>query len=257
LTTSRWTTSNFENVAKVVRVPERAGLLSCALAASTTAVLTGALSGVGLYCLRHLHEVSNAVVYTTGIAALLGIIIGTPPAALVICLSRAKYAPWRSLPLLVSGAALGILVIGLPWSLFPFTEDVAYLAVGMPIAGAILGGAVATRFVPSTSADQGWPIAAVPGFVFGLLAGATVLAFLVGAALSRFAMVVSAVAVPKYVLALMFIVYLFGESIAFVAVIHAIPWNSGAFWKGLGTGLLAAVVMIAGFVLFMVPTSGS
>lgn len=227
-------------------------------------MLTGALCGVGLYCLAglsahrpaHVHELSNAVVFTIGIAALVGTIVGTPPAALIICLSGAQYAPWRSLPFLVAGATLGVVVIGLPWSLLPFTQDVAYLAVGMPITGAILGGTIATRFMPNRSGlRQPWPIIAVPGFLFSSLAGAPVFAVLASAALSRFATAVSAVGVPKYVLVLMFIVYLLGASIAFAAIIRAIDWNRHVFWKGLATGLLAAVITITGFVLFLVPTS--
>jgi hypothetical protein len=241
-------------------------LLSCALAASTTAALTGALSGVGLYCLAglsahrpaHVHELSNAAVFTTGIAALVGTIVGTPAAALIICLSGARYAPWRALPFLVAGAALGIGVIGLPWSLFPLTENVAYLAVGMPIVGAILGGTIATRFAPSPPADRGrWPFAAVPGFALGLFAAAVALVFSLGAALSRFGAITSALAVPKSVLLLAFIVYLIGGSIAFAAVVRSIAWSTHAFSKGLATGIVAGAMVIAGFTLFAVPTPGS
>ncbi|MEO7201793.1 MAG: hypothetical protein ABI431_03695 [Candidatus Tumulicola sp.] len=189
------------------------------------------------------------------VAILVGAVVGTTPAILIICVSPARSAPWRTLPFLIAGAALGFVIVGLPWSLFQATQDVPYLTLGMPVFGAMAGGAVATRFLPSAGvARPGWSIAALFGFLVGLLAGVIALAFCISGLFPR----LGTIAVPSnsvYVAVFGFGLYLVAASIVFAAVIRRIEWGKQTFWKGVVAGLVASVLAVVSIVLFVFATS--
>ncbi len=235
--------------------------MSCALAGLAAAALTGAVFGIALFCwsafsqAAHLPNVGHAFGLIVTVAILVGAVVGTTPAILIICVSPAKSAPWRSLPILITGAALAFVIVGLPWSFFQATQDVPYLTLGMPVFGAMAGGAVATRFLPNAGAARpGWSIAALFGFLLGLLAGVIALAFCINGLFTR----LGAIAVPSnsvYVAVFGFGLYLVAASIAFAAVIRRIAWAERTFWKGIAAGSVASVFVVAGTVLFVFSTS--
>jgi hypothetical protein len=190
-----------------------------------------------------------------GVAVLVGAIVGTTPSILVICVSPAKSAPWRSLPFLVAGATLGFIIIGLPWSLFQTTENMPWLTLGMPMIGAMAGGAVATRFLPGARAGQRvWFAALFSGFVLGLLAGAIGLVLCLMQLFGSGSIAMPS-SVPLSVGIAGFVVYLIAVSIAFAALVRRIVWTRRAFWKSIAAGLLAAVLLVTGIVLLVFSTS--
>jgi hypothetical protein len=238
-------------------------LLSCALAGLAAAALASALCGFALGCLvgftanpTSLATRISGAAWSVGLCTLVGTVVGAAPAILVLYLSPAKLAPWRSVPVLAGGAALGLVVIGLPWSLFPATEYVPWLTVGMPVVGAIAGGAFSTRFLARGSQlGPVLPVAAIAGFVLGLVAGVTLLAFAIGAFLRKYGAYVSAPTVPRALLILGFIAYVVIGSAAFAAVIRRIGWNERPLVKGVAVGTVAAAFIIGGFASFAIPGS--
>jgi hypothetical protein len=233
--------------------------VSCALAGLSVAALTSALVGLALGCYVALSVPTPQLgTHFLGIAATIlvavsvGTVVGTTPAILIICVSRARLAPWRAVPLLATGATLGLIIIGVPWSLFKATEDLPYLAIGMPVVGAIAGGALATRFVSKTpTAGPAWPTAAVLGFVMGLVAGVTVLKFVTNQLFQHFGAFGPSSSVPWYIAIAAFVVYLIAASIGFAAAIKKIVWTRQRFLKGAASGVFASVFVTIGIVLFV------
>jgi len=234
--------------------------VSCALAGLAAAALTGALCGLFIFCCialsgpRHVENVVEAIGWIIASAVLVGVVIGTTPAVLIICLSRARAAPWRSVPYLAGGAAVGLIVIGMPWSLLAATQDEPWLTLGMPLLGAMAGGAMATRFSPrGPAAGSVLPIAAIGGFFIGLIAGITMLVFSIGALLRHFGSHVSLPPMQRPTLIVVFVVYWLVGSIAFAVVIRRIAWNDRPLVKGLAAGLLASAFVIVGVASFAIP----
>ena len=128
-----------------------------AAAGIATAGLTGTLAGtvISIYALLISHPVESSAdlidgfIWTIIMSTVYGAILGAPIGILVVCLSRAKAAPWRSLPILLIGTSIGIVVLGLPWALLPSTTITATILFVMCIAGPTIGGIVAANFIPS------------------------------------------------------------------------------------------------------------
>jgi hypothetical protein len=130
--------------------------LNRAAAGIATAGLTGTVAGVliSLYAVlsagptgpnADLRDSSETMIV---MSTVYGAILGAPFGILVVCLSRAKAAPWRSLPTLLAGTSIGIVVLGLPWALLPFANDNPIIIYVMFIAGPTIGGIVAANFIP-------------------------------------------------------------------------------------------------------------
>lgn len=70
--------------------------------------------------------------------AIAAIILGTVPGTLVLCLSRARFHPWRSLPRLLLGMVIGFVVVALPFWLQPGTNMTTIVTfIGPTVGGTI------------------------------------------------------------------------------------------------------------------------
>ena len=136
-----------------------AWFLNRALAGVVAAALTGALAALMLFCynLATLKGVGpgadlpGGLLWLLEMGTLLGAMFGAPSGILVMCLSRAKKAPWRSLPTLLVGATAGIVILGLPWTLLEGTLVNGSITDVMFIAGPTIGGLIAVKFIPDLS----------------------------------------------------------------------------------------------------------
>lgn len=81
-------------------------------------------------------------------STLFGAVLGAPSGILVMCLSRAKAAPWRSLPTLLIGTSIGIVFFGMSWALLPLSVVQNTIQNVMCILGPTIGGIVAAKFIP-------------------------------------------------------------------------------------------------------------
>ncbi len=132
--------------------------LNRAAAGIVTAWLTGTFAGVALTCYVLLTggppgpgaDLLGGSIWIVGMASIVGALLGAPSGILIMCLSRAKAAPWRAVPTLLLGTTIGIVTLGLPWELLPGTDVTASILDVMCIAGPTLGGVVAARFIPKT-----------------------------------------------------------------------------------------------------------
>lgn len=80
---------------------------------------------------------------------LIGTAPGTLPAVLLMCVSKASIAPWRSVPILLAGTSAGGLMLSFPLSLRPGTNETSMIIGVLYVAGFAIGGLIASRFVPA------------------------------------------------------------------------------------------------------------
>jgi len=129
--------------------------LNRAAAGIVTAALTGAFAGLVLFCYVQITggppgpgaDITGGFVWIMTLATIGGTILGSPSGILVMCLSRAKKAPWRSIPILLIGTTLGVVILGLPWGLLPGTTLFDIILKIMIVAGPTLGGLLAVHFL--------------------------------------------------------------------------------------------------------------
>lgn len=130
--------------------------LKRAAAGIVTAALTGTVAGVviSLYALTGCcpsgpgaNQSGDSMMFIA-MSTFFGGILGAPFGILVMCLSRAKAAPWDALPRLLFGTSIGIVILGLPWALLPGTTINSTILDVMCIVGPTIGGIVAALFVP-------------------------------------------------------------------------------------------------------------
>jgi len=191
----------------------------------------------------------------TGLSVLVGTVVGTTPAILVICLSRARGTPWRSVLVLVGGATLGFILIGLPWAFFPGTLGMSWLVTTMLLIGPVAGGALATRFLSNVTETRRYPLAAaVSAFLIGLVAGTVVCAMSIIFVFARIGAFDSTHTLSRYAVIPAFIVYVILGSVAFAAAVRRIAWDTYALVKGFATGLLASVFVVVGLASFAIPS---
>lgn len=129
--------------------------LKRATAGFFVATLTGAIAGLvlSLASFRSEEMAGRSVDFIGEIewATIFGAIFGAPSAIFVMCLSRAKAAPWRSVPVLLVGTIVGIIILGLPWAMLHRFD----ILLGMCIISATIGGLFALRFLPKEEVDRG------------------------------------------------------------------------------------------------------
>jgi hypothetical protein len=126
---------------------------SRAAAGIATAGLTGTVAGFIILLYQLFTGAPSDGETFLALSTIYGAMIGAPFGILVVCLSRAKDAPWRALPTLLTGTSIGIVVLGLPWALLPGTNDPTILYV-MCIAGPTIGGIVASGFIRGQGQSQ-------------------------------------------------------------------------------------------------------
>jgi predicted acetyltransferase len=130
-------------------------LLNRIAAGIAAAALAGALGGA---CLSvpivvragpgSFVELAGSALYAAVVGAYTGAIAGAVPGALVMLLTRAKFAPWRSIPRLAAGATGGLVLAVLPFWFVPANGTVSVLILVAAIAGPTAGALAATRFLP-------------------------------------------------------------------------------------------------------------
>ena len=136
-----------------------AWFLNRSVAGVVAAALTGAFAALVIFCYTLAtakgvgpgSDLPGGLLWQLEMGTLFGAMFGAPSGILVMCLTRAKRAPWRSLPTLLVGTTAGIVIFGLPWGLLPGTVANATIANVMFIAGPTIGGLIATRFIPDFS----------------------------------------------------------------------------------------------------------
>lgn len=88
----------------------------------------------------------NAEAWQIPIAGVLGAVLGTVPAIIVICVTRARLRPWAAAPVLLLGALLGFFLLAMPLLLGkvgPQQTAAAYIEL---IGAPTLGGLAAAWF---------------------------------------------------------------------------------------------------------------
>lgn len=72
------------------------------------------------------------------------VILGTLPGFAVLCLTNARFRPWRSLPVVLLGALIGFTVTVLPLWNWPGASTATTLVDVATFAGPTLGGVIAS-----------------------------------------------------------------------------------------------------------------
>jgi hypothetical protein len=137
--------------------------LNRAAAGVIAATLTGACVGVVLSCYVLAtangsgpgEDLLRGLRYAMSIGVVFGIVLDTAPGVIVMCLSRAKIAPWRSLVFLLPGTTIGIIILTLPWALLPGSNTTSTIMGVMWIGGFAIGGFAAAKFLPNRLAISG------------------------------------------------------------------------------------------------------
>jgi len=117
----------------------------------STAVLTGVVYGVVDTAIEEITkpraDIALLLLWLVAATASFAAVLGSVPAALVICLTRARYHPWRAVPVLVLGATASLLLLDRLLAIFrPHVPPI----VGFTVVTLVptIGGIVATRFLP-------------------------------------------------------------------------------------------------------------
>ena len=129
--------------------------LNRAAAGVVAAALTGACVGVVVFCYVQATSKGSGpgadylggLTYTIYFFALYGTVLGAAPGVIIMCFSRAKMAPWRSLVFLLPGTTAGIVILSLPWGLLPGTNTTSIIMGLMWVAGFTIGGFITARFM--------------------------------------------------------------------------------------------------------------
>lgn len=236
--------------------------LNSAAAGVTVAALTGILAGIVLWCCYTLiptkstspdADLGRSLLWIVSFGALFGTVSGTPSGVLVMCLSRANAAPWRSLPTLLIGTTAGLVLFGLPIALLPGSTITSILGPAMFLIGPTIGGVLATRFLPerNDTAAAPLPVRFVSGFLVGLIVGDGLLFDVIGPWLSKtlFAGFSWNVANPHLVYALCLAFYTVMGLVALTAAISEITGTKRTFWTGLTIGLASSLFVAGAFFL--------
>ena len=118
----------------------------------STAVLTGVVYGVVDTAIEEITkpraDIALLLLWLVAATASFAAVLGSVPAALVICLTRARYHPWRAVPVLVLGATASLLLLDRLLAILP--PDVPPPIVSFTVVTLVptIGGIVATRFLP-------------------------------------------------------------------------------------------------------------
>ena|GEM_PF-6963526 len=120
-----------------------AALLGLAISTAMNAYadLTGGPPGPGADLLG--GYISFGIYFAMG-----AVILGTIPGTLVLCVSRARYHPWRSLPRLLLGAAIGFLIVAVPFLMHPGTGVTLIVTFIVTFIGPSAGGTIASFTIP-------------------------------------------------------------------------------------------------------------
>lgn len=91
--------------------------------------------------------------YSVYVLLLLGTPLGIVPGILIMCVSRARTAPARSILFLLPGTTVGAILLSAPWALRWGTEVTSIMMFSMYVVGFSIGGLAAARFIPIHSAS--------------------------------------------------------------------------------------------------------
>jgi hypothetical protein len=80
---------------------------------------------------------------------LLLVLPGVLPGVLIMWVSQARIAPWRSLPVVLFGTTIGSNVFSFPLTQLPGSNATGIMFYVLYITGFAIGGLVAARFPPS------------------------------------------------------------------------------------------------------------
>jgi len=132
--------------------------LNRALAGIVAAATTGAMAALFLAACTFLMpgtrfgpgaDPIGGTLWMVEWGVIVGTILGAIPGILVVSLTRARERPWASLPILLLGTSLGVILFGLPLGLLKGTDASSILLVVACVAGPTLGGIIASRFAPA------------------------------------------------------------------------------------------------------------
>jgi hypothetical protein len=90
----------------------------------------------------------SGLIFAVWTLVLIGTAPGTLPGVLLMCVSRASVAPWRSIPILLAGTSVGGLILSFPLWLRPGTNENSVIMGALYVAGFAIGGLIASRFIP-------------------------------------------------------------------------------------------------------------
>lgn len=137
-----------------VQQSQRANFLSCLGATVVGAVTLGIACGTLLLMwLLLTTQIGNGVrpvddlVFVASTGAQAGVIFGSLPGLAVLCFTRARYHPWRSLPRLLMGAIIGFTAFALP--LFRLANERFGLFFVAILLGPTIGGFIASYTIPT------------------------------------------------------------------------------------------------------------
>lgn len=99
----------------------------------------------------------GGLIFALWALVLIGTAPGTLPGVLLMCVSKASAAPWRSIPILLAGTSAGGLILSFPLWLRPGTNENSIIMGALYVAGFAIGGLIASRFIPAD--HQGAPTA--------------------------------------------------------------------------------------------------
>jgi hypothetical protein len=148
-----WPGATVKNVVSVGKWLLERFLVALLIAASTGCIVAILLEIFDLLFSNRQHLTASLILgdlLVDGfLGACFGSVLGSPVGFLILCLSRARYSPWKAFPRLLFGTSVGLLCAMLATGALHIEMNT--LTLGIDVVSATIGGGVMALLLPRNS----------------------------------------------------------------------------------------------------------